>query len=162
MKSRPPPTRPDPEQADPAIVDAVVDLANHITSLVPRARLSPESVVKVASVLICMGKEFVEVGCESFREKTTLVPNTRAFNRAEFFNVWWFAARMTGAGSLARHEPYFLATYALLERLGAGPLAPYLSARAQLREIVGRVRRACDPNSKLDQSGEQRFYRSIR
>jgi hypothetical protein len=134
---------------DPEKLQAIVNLSLHIDSLIPRAKLRVESVVKVACVLVLMGEEFLEFACEVFREKTTLQRGTRSYNRAEFFNVWWFMARMTGAGSLARHEPYFLSTYDLLERFGVGPLVPYQSARAQLREIVARVRRALDPNSNL-------------
>ena len=141
--------RPGPSSIDPEKREAVVNLALHIDSLIPRAKLRIESVAKVACVLDYMGEEFLEFACEAFRENTSLESGTRFYNRAEFFNVWWFMARMTGAGSLARHEPYFLATYDLLERLGVGPLVPYQSARAQLREIVGRVRRALDPKSNL-------------
>ena len=145
-----------PSSIDPEKRQAVVNLALHIDSLIPRAKLRIESVAKVACVLVYMGEEFLEFACEAFRENTTLESGTRFYNRAEFFNVWWFMACMTGAGPLARHEPYFLATFDLLERLGVGPLVPYQSARAQLREIVGRVRRALDPNSNLANGWRQR------
>ena len=146
----------DPVSVDPEKLRAIVHLSLHISSLIPRARLSAESIAKVAGVLVFMGEEFIDDAVETFREKTTLGPGTRNYNRAEFFNVWWFIARMTGAGSLARHEPHFLATYDLLERLGVGPLVPYQSARAQLREIVARVRRALDPNSNMARGWRQR------
>jgi hypothetical protein len=147
---------PNPPGPDSEKLAAIVKLAFRTDSLVPRAKLSPAAVVKVAAVLVYMGEEFLEFGCDTFRDRTTLIPSTRAYNRAEFFNVWWFMARMTGAGSLAHHEPYYLASYDVLETIGCGPLPKYQSARAQLREIVSRVRRALDPKTTLGRRWRER------